>query len=103
MPAMIVNSQLRYGIAKPFQNILATPKPNKLRASQRYITVQSSLHALSLHCGATTLNVPLSTSHVQSLAGAINGLLKTFAEKQKAEGPQRVDSVECKFSGDKTC
>jgi hypothetical protein len=98
---MIVNSQLRCGIAKPFQSILATPKPNKPRASQRYITVQNSLNGLSLHCGATTLNVPLSTSHVQSLAGAINDLLKTFAEKQKAERPQRVDSVECKVSGEK--
>ncbi len=99
MPATILNSShLRCGMA-PFQRILATPKPNKARASLRSITVQSSLNTLSLYCGATTLNVPVSTSHVESLAVAINGLLKTFAEKQKAERPQRVDAVECKFSG----
>jgi hypothetical protein len=100
MPVTIVKSQVRSGIATPFQKILATPKPNKPRASQRYITVQSSLNTLSLHCGATTLNVPVSTSHVETLAVAINGLLKTFAEKQKAERPQRVDTVECKFKGE---
>jgi len=103
MPPIIVNSQLRYGIPQPFKKKIATSKPNKPRASQRCTTVQSSLNDLSLYCGATTLNVPLSTSHVQSLAGAINDLLKTFAEKQKAERPQRVDAVECKFSGRKNC
>jgi hypothetical protein len=100
MPFTIVNSQLRFGIATPFQRILATSKPNKARASSRNITVQSSLNTLSLHCGATTLNVPVSASHVESLAGAINGLLKTFAEKQKAEKPKRWEAVECKFAGE---
>ena len=101
MPVTMVNSQLRAGMATPFRKILANPKPNKPRASSRYTTIHSSLNTLSLYCGATTMRVPLSTGHVESLASAVNGLLKTFAEKQKAEKPKRWDPVECKFSGEK--
>lgn len=83
-------------ISKAF---LATSKPNHSRAIRRQVTINNSLNTLSLHSGATTIKVPVLEEQVKTLAIAINGLMKTFAEKQKAEKPRRWDAVECKITG----
>lgn len=57
--------------------------------------------ALELHVGETTLAFPLSATRASELASAVQVLLQTFAEKQKAERPRRYKSMEYRFQGDR--
>ena len=103
MSAQVLYSQPRCRMASSFTNskgFLPISKPNCCRPIQRQLTVTSSLNTLSLHCGPTTIKVPVPEGQVETLAHAVNGLMKTFAEKQKAEKPRRWDTVECKINGE---
>ena len=77
-----------------------TLKPKPTRASRLSVAAQQhSTNTLSLSCGATTIKLPISNDKIETLAGAVNSLLKTFADKQKAERPQRCEPVECRITG----
>ncbi|KAI8464191.1 MAG: hypothetical protein J3K34DRAFT_396805 [Monoraphidium minutum] len=53
-----------------------------------------------LHVGETTVGVPFTRDQAQQLDAAFQQLLKTFAEKQKAERPKRWEMLEVRFKGD---
>ncbi|KAK9819354.1 hypothetical protein WJX74_009624 [Apatococcus lobatus] len=53
----------------------------------------------SLHLGETTLSLPIPDSEAQNMRGALDNLLQTFAEKQKAERPKRWKMMEYRYKG----
>lgn len=55
---------------------------------------------LSIHVGETTVNVPVTKEQAAQLRESVQSLLKTFAEKQKAERPKRWDMMEYRLSGE---
>ena len=79
-----------------------THKPKHSFIARRQVTPQCSANTFSLNCGATTVKLPMQSDQVKTLAVAINDLLKTFAEKQKAEKPQRWATLECKIVGERS-
>lgn len=50
--------------------------------------------------GITTVTVPFSVKEGQVLSDELEGLLQTFADKQKAERPQRWESMTYRYTGD---
>jgi len=54
---------------------------------------------LTLHVDQTSISFPLKVESGKSLQAALQTLLQTFAEKQKAERPQRWKSMEFKVKG----
>lgn len=65
-----------------------------------FVAVNAS--ALSLHCGDTTLAFNIDSDKVQQLNQQVKDLLQTFAQKQKAERPQRWPALEFIMKG-KSC
>ena len=65
-----------------------TPKKTKLDADR-----------LSLHVGETTLTLPFTPQQGAELEDALNALLKTFADKAKAERPRRWEMMEVAWKG----
>ena len=57
---------------------------------------------LTLHIDQTSVTVPFKPENGRDLDGALQVLLQTFAEKQKAERPKRWKSMEFRLSGDKS-
>ena len=64
------------------------PKKTKLDADR-----------LSLHVGETTLTLPFTPQQGAELEDALNALLKTFADKAKAERPRRWEMMEVAWKG----
>lgn len=54
----------------------------------------------ALHMGTTTVTVPFSAKEGGLLSDKFQELLKTFAEKQNAERPQRWESMQYRYEGD---
>lgn len=54
----------------------------------------------TLHIDQTSVTVPFKPENGRDLDGALQLLLQTFAEKQKAERPKRWKSMEFRLSGD---
>jgi hypothetical protein len=51
-----------------------------------------------LHVGETTISIPLPNDKAQELSAAIQEIMTTFAEKQKAERPKRWESMEYRLN-----
>lgn len=60
----------------------------------------AAVSKLSLHVGETTIALPFKEQHAKELDAAFSALLKTFAEKAKAERPRRWEAMEYRYKGD---
>ena len=56
--------------------------------------------AMAFHIGETTVSFPLRAEEAQRLSGALVGIMQVFADKQKAERPQRWAALEYVFRGE---
>jgi hypothetical protein len=55
--------------------------------------------SLAFHIGETTVSFPFEEKDVTELSAALQGLLATFAAKQRAERPKRWDMMEYRYEG----
>lgn len=79
----------------------ATPLRQSVQRRSRCNVVARSTTGtrLSLHMGETTVQFPFSRDNAEALNQSVLALLKTFADKQKAERPKRWEAMDFKFRG----
>ncbi|BBN17637.1 hypothetical protein MPTK1_7g15950 [Marchantia polymorpha subsp. ruderalis] len=79
---------------------LSTRGGGSARASSADVTTQTAKAPITFQVGETSLTLPFSAKAAKGLSDAIDKLLITFKEREKATRPQRWQTMEYRQNGD---
>ncbi|KAL3679441.1 hypothetical protein R1sor_022397 [Riccia sorocarpa] len=87
--------------AKNFHHVcISAGRVLSIRASSADVTTTTAKSPITLQIGETALTLPFSGQAAKGLSDAIDKLLITFKEREKATRPQRWQTMEFRQAGD---